>query len=79
MTGYFLTGFIAGISLSLIFIAGKLFKYRRETELAKENVERLERLSCDLQYKLKRGDQRQIPTSIAPADKSYRYSQISEN
>lgn len=53
MTGYFITGFGAGIAVAIIFLAGKLYNYHKDVTNAKSVIERLERFNSDLQFKLK--------------------------
>ena len=53
MTGYFLIGFAAGIAIAIIFIVGRVYNYRKEANVARRNIDRLERFNSDLQFKLK--------------------------
>jgi hypothetical protein len=52
MTGYFFIGFIGGIALSFIIVAGMLHKLQNETNLFRKTIDRLERYNSLLQHKL---------------------------
>jgi hypothetical protein len=62
MTGYFITGFAAGIAIAIIFIIGRVYNYKKEANLARRNIDRLERFNSDLQFKLKNvGRSNEVP------------------
>jgi hypothetical protein len=52
MTVYFFIGFIGGIALSFIIVAGMLHKLQNETNLFRKTIDRLERYNSLLQHKL---------------------------
>ena len=52
MTGYFFIGFVGGIALSFIVVAGMLHKLQNETNLFRKTIDRLERYNSLLQHKL---------------------------
>jgi hypothetical protein len=52
MTGYFITGFSAGIAIAVIFLAGKLYTYQRDAKNSRSIIDRLERFNSELQFKL---------------------------
>lgn len=56
MTGYFFIGFIGGIALSFIIVAGMLHRLQNETNLFKKTIDRLERYNSLLQHKLHNTD-----------------------
>jgi hypothetical protein len=56
MTGYFFIGFIGGIALSFIIVAGMLHRLQNETNLFKKTIDRLERYNSLLQHKLHNAD-----------------------
>ncbi len=53
MTGYFLSGFAAGLALAVIFVVGKFYNYKKEVRLARKNIDRLERFNSELQFELR--------------------------
>lgn len=53
MTGYFLIGFGVGLTIALVFIVGRFYNYKKEVDIARKNVDRLERFNSDLQFELK--------------------------
>ena len=56
MTGYFFIGFIGGIALSFIIVAGMLHRLQNETNLFKKTIDRIERYNSLLQHKLHNTD-----------------------
>ena len=56
MTGYFFIGFLGGIALSFIIVAGMLHRLQNETNLFKKTIDRLERYNSLLQHKLHNTD-----------------------
>lgn len=56
MTGYFFIGFIGGVALSFIIVAGMLHKLQNETNLFRKTIDRLERYNSLLQHKLHNSD-----------------------
>lgn len=60
MTGYFFIGFIGGIALSFIVVAGMLHRLQNETTLFKKTIDRLERYNSLLQHKLHNATNRQL-------------------
>jgi hypothetical protein len=56
MTGYFFIGFMGGIALSFIVVAGMIYRLQNETNLFKKTIDRLERYNSLLQHKLHNTD-----------------------
>ena len=71
MTGYFFIGFIGGIALTIIVVAGMLHKLQNETNLYRKTIERLERYNSLLQHKLHNTD-RHVKEVIEESSPSYR-------
>ena len=68
MTGYFFIGFVGGIALSFIVIAGMLHKLQNEASLFRKTIDRLERYNSLLQHKLHNTDRHiKEVTEEAPA------------
>lgn len=67
MTGYFFIGFIGGIALSFIMVAGLIYKLKSESQLAKKTIDRLERYNTLLQRRLQVSDRQLKEVSGEPS------------